>query len=403
MSPDSPHAASEPDLRRVLHISGRSDHGGGPEHVLQVVSADLRAVTHHVACPDSGLYWERFRQRVGGERMSVIPHRRLSPAALWQLRTFILRRRIQVIHSHGMSGGIYGRCLGLLTGLPVIHSFHGVPVTPGLKHRFYQHAEQILARFTQVAVAVSAGEADLVHKRWRCYRGRLAVVPNGIDLGAACPGWSPWPTSEELRVVSFSRRNSQKHPELLIEVARCLHLLGIRYRIDAFGEGLDHPSLTDEARRRGIGEHLHFRPPTDAPSQAIAGAHIYLSTSRWEGMPLAILEAWRAGLVVVASDVVGNRDLVADGETGLLYPAGSGRQAARLIRTLAGDPVTADQLRHRAAARASLSYGRDLMAMRLEWLYHRMCHNAQRTKPITVNAWPEELAEAQARPLKTPF
>ena len=404
MSSSHPPAPQGPLPLRVLHISGRSDHGGGPEHLLQAISADLCGIVHHIACPESGLYWNRFCHRLGRDHLCSIPHRRLSLAALLDLRTFARAQKIQVIHSHGMSGGIYGRLLGLLTGLPVLHTFHGVPVTPGLKHRFYQIAELALAQITNCGIAVSAGEADLVHKRWKSYRGRLAVVPNGIDIGNEPPPWSPWPNGDEVRIVSFSRRNHQKHPELLIEIARCLTLLGARFRMDAYGEGLDHPELAAEALRRGVGDHLYFHPPTDDPGGSLMGRHVYLSTSRWEGMPLAVLEAWRSGLVVVATDVIGNRDLVADGQTGCLFPSGQGRRAARMIHALVADTAKAEQIRTNSARRASLGHGRDLMALRLEWLYHRMCRGMRQVEPTSANHWPDAPAEAddsRRLPLRT--
>jgi glycosyltransferase involved in cell wall biosynthesis len=358
----------------VLHISGRSDHGGGPEHIRQVISAAIPGIRHHIACPAGGLYWQRYAEQLGAERLCAIPHRSLSLSALLRLRGFVRDQGIRVLHSHGMSGGVYGRTLGLLTGLPVLHSFHGVPVTPGFKHRLNQAAEHILSRLTDCGIAVSAGEADIVHARWRRYRGRLAVVPNGIDIGSDPPPWAPWPPSGTLRIVSFSRYNHQKHPELLIEIARCLHLRGLDFRIDAYGEGLGHPSLSTEALRRGVADRLRFHPPTDAPVEALAGAHIYLSTSRWEGMPLAVLEAWRSGLVVVASDVVGNRDLIEDGRTGRLFPHGDGRAAARAIDALVTALEPAERIRRHAARFADRHHTHDLMALRLSWLYQHGVH-----------------------------
>jgi glycosyltransferase involved in cell wall biosynthesis len=388
---DTPSAATTSCLR-VLHVSGRSDHGGGPEHILQVIGAALPGIDHHVACPDNGIYWGRFSGILGAQRMCPIPQRSLSGRAFWRLRAFTRANDIQVIHSHGTCAGAYSRILGLSLGIPVVHTFHGVPVTSSLKHGVYNLAERLLGRLTQCGVAVSAGEADLVHARWRHYRGKLAVVPNGIDLGGEAPAWAPWPVDAPLRIVSFTRRNHQKHPELLAEIARVLHLLGVPYRIDAFGENLDNPALTAEAQRRSVGDRLRFHASTDTPARVLAGAHIYLSTSRWEGMPLAVLEAWRSGLVVIASDVVGNRDLVHDGQSGRLFPAGNGRQAARIIRDLHADPQAAERLRNRAERLARLGHCRTLMAMRLEWVYRRMVEGVFRPDPASCPTWPSQPA-----------
>ncbi|MEK7412224.1 MAG: glycosyltransferase, partial [Planctomycetota bacterium] len=195
---------------------------------------------------------------------------------------------------------------------------------------------------------------------------------------------------------SFTRRNRQKNPDLLIEVARCLHLAGIRFHIDAYGEGLHCKRLASEVARRGLTGRVVFHAPVDDPAAAMAHAHVYLSTSRWEGMPLAVLEAWRAGLLVVASDVVGNRDLVNDGKTGWLFPDGNGRAAARAIKVLLTDPARAERVRQRAAHQASLDHAHDLMALRLLWLYRHtlaMDHAVDGTRKTTTEAgldsWPQ--------------
>lgn len=393
-----PLAADAPVPVPVLHISGRSDHGGGPEHILHVIRGGSPDYRHSIACPANGLYWQRYADCLGEDRLCPIPHRTFSFAALARLRRYARRHGIRLIHSHGSCAGAYSRLLGPSLGIPVLHSFHGVPVTRSLKHSFYGLCESALARLTHCGIAVSAGEADLVHQRWRRYRGKLAVVPNGIDLDARQPAWSPWPRpGEPLRIVSFTRRIRQKNPELLIVIAARLRLMQVPFGIDAYGEGLDHPALAQEAQQHGLDGLLRFHAPTDAPGAVLAGAHIYLSTSRWEGMPLAVLEAWRAGLVVVASDVVGNRDLVRDGRTGRLFPNGDAGAAATIIEALHGDRADAEQLRARAQRSARLGHAHTLMAMRLEWLYRHLVEGCHETTPLTPIPLPRPAAAADSQ------
>ena len=358
---------------RVLHITARSDHGGGPEHIRQVIAAETPGVSHFVACPSNGVYWDRYGELVGDNKRVAIPHRRVSVPAMIRLTQFIRNNRIEVIHSHGMGAGVYGRTVALLTGVPIIHSFHGVPVTPGLKHRLYHLVEHIMALCTDQGVAVSEGEADLVRRRWGQYRHRLAVVVNGIEPSQV-PTWASWPPKSPLRIVSFTRRNQQKFPEVLIEVARCLRLMGIQFHLDAYGEGLNHPALLASVAALDLARSITFHSAVDDPAIALQGGHVYLSTSRWEGMPLAILEAWHAGLAVVASNVVGNQDLI-NAERGFLYPVGNGRAAARIIRDLIADPVTVNIIRANALEVVTREHSSELMALRLTSMYHQLAHH----------------------------
>lgn len=372
---------------RVLHITARSDHGGGPEHIRQVIAAETPGVSHYVACPANGVFWHRYGELVGDEKRVAIPHRRISVSAMVRLIQFIRQHHIDVIHSHGMGAGVYGRTVALMTEIPIVHSFHGVPVTPGLKHRLYHLVEHIMALCTDQGVAVSEGEAALVRQRWSHYRNRLAVVVNGIEP-SQIPPWSSWPPQGPLRIVSFTRRNQQKFPEVLIDVARCLRLMGIDFHLDAYGEGLNHPTLLASVEALNLVGSMTFHTAIDDPAIALQGGHVYLSTSRWEGMPLAILEAWHAGLVVVASNVVGNRDLI-NSERGFLYQVGNGRAAARIIRDLIADPVTVNILRANALEVVTREHSSELMALRLASMYHQLAHRLESTTSPFLQMIPE--------------
>ncbi len=113
-------------------------------------------MTSFVACPQEGLYWNRYLSLIGSENLCAIPHRHVSIRSLLRLSRFVRANRIQVIHSHGMSGGIYGRLLGMIHRLPCVHTFHGLPRTLSFKHILYYQAERILSRFTHLGIAVSA-------------------------------------------------------------------------------------------------------------------------------------------------------------------------------------------------------------------------------------------------------
>ena len=392
---------------KILHISGRSDHGGGPEHVLQVLQARDNESASYVACPANGVYWERYRECLGDDRLCVIPHRRMSLFALIQLARFVRRHGIEVIHSHGMSGGIYGRLVGLLARIPCVHTFHGLPRTLTVKHTLYWHAERLLSRCTRLGIAVSPSEERLIRHRYPMYTGRLAIVENGIEEGAEAAhvmargdGQAPLKT-----IVSFTRLNQQKNPWLVIAIAEELRRRGelhdVRFRL--YGEGVSDRSFRRQVLAAGLARHIRVFPPVDDPTTVLAGAFTYLSTSRWEGMPLSLLEAHREGICVIASKVIGNRDVVAHGRNGLLFPEGDAVSAAAQIVALKHDPALRSALRLEGASGCRERHNRDLMVGRLQQIYHLLARPAEPAPSALEERPPEAEPEAaRASYLATP-
>ncbi len=106
----------------ILHITSRSDYGGGPEHIRQLIKRLSPSFNFFVACPEDGQYHSAFETYA---RCVPIPERKFSLSRLYALYRFIGDNGIDIIHSHGKGAGAYSRPLGLMTGRPVVHTFHG--------------------------------------------------------------------------------------------------------------------------------------------------------------------------------------------------------------------------------------------------------------------------------------
>jgi len=110
------------------------------------------------------------------------------------------------------------------------------------------------------------------------------------------------------------------------------------FRCIAVGDGPDRADVMAAATTHGLADSLECPGASPDPHSFFAGALCYLSTSRWEGMPLGVLEAMSHGLPAVVTDVAGNRDAVINGKTGFLYPEEDADAAASALCRLADDP-----------------------------------------------------------------
>jgi glycosyltransferase involved in cell wall biosynthesis len=184
----------------------------------------------------------------------------------------------------------------------------------------------------------------------------LRAIPNVVaDPPAAPPG--PLPGAPLL--VTTARLHPDKGLDVLVDALALVRRAVPGARVRVVGpaqEGFEHlpADLRAHAARAGVADALELVGFVDRPTDLVAAARCYVQPARerTEILPLAILEAMAAGTPVVATDVGGVRDLVHDGETGLLVPPEDPPAlAAALVRVLQDDAL-ADRLRGAAAALA---------------------------------------------------
>lgn len=308
---DSPARSRFEMLPRVLLISARSDVGGGPAHVHELVKNASRQVGLSAALPDDGYLYSVLQEALGQDRVTDIPRQRFTLSAFWKLHRFCRENQIDLIHSHGKGAGVYSRFLGLVSGLPVVHTLHGyhdARYSFGVK-RLYALWESLAACVTRAIICVSPSEqVGFLDKVW-VNQEKIRVVLNGTLVHKA--------SSVEIdprKIVTVARYSYPKNLKLFVDVAKRLP----ERVFHIYGDGEERESLLAYISNANVSNVVLHGEVQDV-SEHIKDAAIYLSTSRWEGLPLAVLEAMSLGVPVVASDVVGNRDAVRPGETGYLY------------------------------------------------------------------------------------
>lgn len=112
----------------VLYITVRSDFGGGPRHIDQLVEWMPKDINVFMAYPKDGCpYGLRWESNNRIKETIFIPYRKFSLKSLSKLKHFIKDNKIDIVHSHGNGAGIYSRLLKILCpSVAVIHTFHGI-------------------------------------------------------------------------------------------------------------------------------------------------------------------------------------------------------------------------------------------------------------------------------------
>lgn len=257
-------------------------------------------------------------------------------AAFFKILGTVLRFRPDIVHTHTAKAGALGRIAACLAGVPVrIHTFHG-HVFDGyfnrLKAGVFIMIERMLGRMTDVAIAVSDKvRTELVEGLRIISRERCSVVPLGFDLekflscernkGAfrrslAVP-------EADLLVGIVGRLVPIKNHAMFLKVCAAMNgsASGRSFKFVVIGDGELKAHLEKTAGEMGL-QNVVFTGWIKDLASVYADLDIVALTSINEGTPVSLIEAMAAAKPVVATDVGGVRDIVADGVSGLLVESG---------------------------------------------------------------------------------
>jgi glycosyltransferase involved in cell wall biosynthesis len=289
--------------------------------------------------------------------------REISPStdirAIKQIRGIFKRLKPDVIHLHSSKAGAVGRIASIGLGARVIYQPHGLAFLrqdiSSKKQSIYKSVEAVLSLLPAVIVACSEGEA--LAARGALYKRRVRSIDNAIKL-THIPRSSL--STTPIKIGTCGRISPQKDPAFFAEVAK---LVGNKAEFTWIGDGEDEQKAALTAA--GI-KVTGWCPRTEAIGH-IADLTIYIQTSAWEGMPISVIEAMAAGLPVVATNIVGNRDLVVHGKTGML--ASTPQEMASQLLKLIEYPKLISEYGHNAYVIAREKYAADTMVKRYYKVY----------------------------------
>jgi glycosyltransferase involved in cell wall biosynthesis len=224
-------------------------------------------------------------------------------------------------------------------GIPAVQHCRIEPLlTPAVVKLTNAHAARIICVSDGVRAALVAEGVDA---------GRCLTVHNGIDCRQALPAAdevraarAKWGVPADAVVIgTVGQLIARKRvDDLLRAVARLrTESPSLDLRIVVVGEGREAEPLARLAASLGIADRVLLTGFDSRPLRLVAAMDIFALCSASEGLPRVILEAMLLQRPVVASSIVGSRELVVDGETGRLYPCGDVAALANAIAEFASD------------------------------------------------------------------
>lgn len=247
-----------------------------------------------------------------------------------------------LLSTHNSKAGVLGRVAGRLTQIPTLFTAHGWAFSEGVgrKRWVYRQIERRVAPLTAAIVTVSEYDRGLALEAGIGPPDRIVCIHNGMpDVEPNCRGD---PSREPPRLIMVARFAPQKDHETLLKA-----LNGLRDRpwtLDLIGDGPTRQKIEAKVVSLGLADRVRILGYVDDVDRRLSEAQAFILTSHWEGLPRSIIEAMRAGLPVVASNIAGIPEQVVDGVTGYLVPRGDDRMLRNRLENILQNPSLRGQL-----------------------------------------------------------
>lgn len=298
---------------KVLLITLRADIGGGPKHVLDLLSHAGDEVEYFVAAPGHDHFSSQYKEK--SVEFLSLNHRKFNLGKLFEIIRFMKKHQIKTVHSHGRGAGIYSRLLKLF-GFKIIHTFHGVHKGEGIIGKFKLVVDKFLVPLTDNFICVSNGELNEAIKYGVTRKVDTIVIPNGVNIFP----FKEKKSNEPILFGTLSRLNHQKGIDILISyVEKLVKEFDMPFVIKVAGDGEEKESLENKIKLKNLNSYIQLIGSTREPQKFLNGIDIYISFARFEGMPLSVLEAVSQSCPCLLSNVVGNNDIIIDESMGYLF------------------------------------------------------------------------------------
>jgi len=360
---------------RILVVITKGDLGGAQTHVIELCRALKERFEFSVLIGGVGASpLESCLQKIG---VRTVRARNLSNSlspfnvikSTRQLTSEIKIWKPDAIHAHSAVAGVVARLGGALSKVPVIYTVHGFgfkPEVPLFRRSVIFFVEQLLAPLTARMICVSQFELYLSEKLLIA-RKRITVISNGIsDSFFRCN-----PGIETVSLIMVARMDSPKRHDLLLKALVVLRNRGVSLPKVIFaggGSSLLQLQVTCDLHKLDTVKMLGDL--VDIPEQ-LAGNQVFILLSDHEGQPISIIEAMRAGMPIIASDLPGIRSQISHLSEGLLTE-NKAECIADAIQTLLINPSIRTTMGRAARQRYEQEFSAHDMANRVANVYQNL-------------------------------
>jgi glycosyltransferase involved in cell wall biosynthesis len=353
----------------VLHLQKVAGISGSEAHLLSLLPElkqrgwDVRFLMLHENEPGAWDFARELKRR--DIPLDAIPLAAdVDPVAFFRIAGYLARMRPRILHTHLVHADVYGQLTGALTGVPTrVSTKHGF--NEFRENRGFALGDRAIATLAHTHIAISRGLARYLEEVEGFDGGSFEIVHYGIEPDGEPPSY----VGEVPRLLCVGRLIPIKgHIVLLRAFAQARDRLP-ELRLDVAGRGPLEPALRALARELGVVDAVRFLGYVAPVQRAIEDAAAVVVPSMGEGFGMVALEAMERARPVIAAEIGGLGELVEDGVTGRLVPAGEAEALADAMVQLASDLPRAAEMGRAGRRRALEQFLQERCTDRTELLY----------------------------------
>lgn len=375
----------------VLHVMYRFDTGGLENGVVNLINHMPADAYRHAVLALTEV--TDFRRRVLRGDVEFIALRKPPGQGVWQYpKLFKLFRQLRpnIVHSRNLAA-LEVQVPAWAAGVPVrIHGEHGRDVGDlDGNNRTYQRMRRVYRPFVHHHVALSRDLATYLVDKVHVLPANITQAYNGVDTQRFRPAEAgpqpiagcPFDPTQHWLVGTVGRMQTVKDQLTLAQafiqaLADSPHLVS-RLRLVMVGDGPLRAAAQSLLDAAGLAELAWLPGERQDVADIMRGLHAFALPSLAEGISNTILEAMASALPVVATNVGGNADLVANGQTGQIVAAADPPAMARQLAELASDPDRARRMGQAGRQRVQDNFSMLAMVSTYQRVYDQQLRRAR--------------------------
>jgi glycosyltransferase involved in cell wall biosynthesis len=319
--------------------------GGGAEKVAVKLSSALADLGHNV----SYVYWKSKEGQEYNLDANVKLHKINAGNPLtraWSIRQLLIRKRPDVVLSFtdipniitffAFALALPFECLRVPNvRIDVGEKYRNLKMTPLISLLSFLHG--LSCKSASMVLVNSENSGTSLCEYYQLNREKVHCIYNPVfdELPCTFPHFDSKGNSDTQRIkaINIGRLTKAKDQKMLIcAVDYAIHKLGIDIELDIYGEGELHDELQNEIARRSLTERIYLKSFDPDIEKKIKYYHLFLFSSRWEGLPNALIEALGSGVEVISTDCPsGPREILDNGRFGHLVEIGHHQEMAEAI------------------------------------------------------------------------
>lgn len=352
-------------------------HGAERQLYELLCGLDKRQFTAVAISLSKGGYWAGEIRKLGVPLYELERKKNREFTRLFRLIKLLRTIQPNLIYTSAYAGNYYGRLAGILTGARLIIASERSTVDAGIsKRRWEILLDKILYFFTTGIICNSRYSSKALVEKLRFKREKVFTVYNGLNFLEYQNKFSDGASfrRDKIRIGTVGRIYAVKNHKLFLDAARFILQKRKRedYEFHIVGDGPMNQEVQEYARKLNIQDSVVFHGEKNNVPEILQTFDVFVITSDYEGLSNAIMEAMLTGLPVVATAVGGNSELVREGQTGFLCPAGDAEAIAGKITELIDRPDLARQFGERGRKKILREFSTPKMVRNTEEIFCRL-------------------------------